>query len=93
LVPGFVPAGLVAGVVDALVVEGVVPVGALGVDVVPAGVVELAVPLPLAGAAPEAGVEVGAAVGGNDVNGVGSGGNGLVVMLAINSVIPASELL
>lgn len=51
--------------------------------------------VPLVGAAPEvpAGVAAGAAVGGSDVSGVGSGGNGFVTTLAMNSVIPVSELL
>ena len=77
LVPGFEPAGLLvfaeAGGVEALVVVGVVPAGA----------VVLAAPL-APGAAPGAplfGVDAGAGVG-NEVNGVGSGGNGFVTTAA-----------
>ena len=53
----------------------------------------LEVPLPLVGA-PEvpAGVAAGAGVG-NDVNGVGSGGNGVDMTLATYSVMPVSVLL
>ena len=53
----------------------------LGAGVVPAGAV--AVPLPAPFVAPAAGVPVGLA-GGKEVSGVGSGGNGLATMVAIN---------
>ena len=75
---GFAPAGVVVDAVPA----GFVPVVVV-VDAVPAGfapvVVVEAVPLPLpVVAVPEvlAGVDAGVEVGGNEVNGVGSGGNG-----------------
>ena len=41
---------------------------------------------------PEAGVAAGVAEGGSEVSGVGSGGKGLVSMLATSSFIPASDL-
>ena len=41
---------------------------------------------------PEAGVAAGVAVGGSEVSGVGSGGKGLVSMLATISFMPASDL-
>ena len=40
---------------------------------------------------PEAGVAAGVEEGGNEVSGVGSGGNGLVRMLATISFMPASD--
>lgn len=75
-VPGFVP---VAGVV---VLLAVVPLG-----VVPGVVV---VPLPLVAPELAAGVAAGVDDGGNDVSGVGSGGNGLERMPAMSSGIPVS---
>ena len=73
------PAGLLVDVggvvVDALLAAGVVPAGAVVLDV----------PLPFG--EPVAGVPVGAA-GGNETSGVGSGGNGFEVTVAINSFMP-----
>ena len=73
---GFAPAGVVVDAVPA----GLAPVVVV-VDAVPAGFVVEAVPLPLPApvvVVPEvlAGVDAGVEVGGNEVNGVGSGGNG-----------------
>jgi hypothetical protein len=52
----------------------------------------LAVPFPLLGVPVAAGVAAGVEAG-STVIGDGSGGNGLVVTLAINSFMPASVLL
>ena len=70
--------------------------GLAGVVVLLAGCVDVAgklvfVPVPEF-PFPEAGVAAGVAEGGSDVSGVGSGGNGLVSMLATSSFMPASDL-
>ena len=74
--------------------------GLAGVVVLLAGCVEVAgklvfVPVPEFAPGlpfPEAGVAAGVAEGGSDVSGVGSGGSGLVSMLATSSFMPASDL-
>lgn len=81
---------MVAGVGAGFAVAGVIVLGWFTI-----GGAEVAAPFPLAGVAP-AGVELapaGVVAGvGNDVSGVGIGGNGLLMIPAISSGKPVSDL-
>ena len=76
------------GVLTVVVVVAPAVVGLLVAALVAAGAVEPGVVVP-----PDAGVVEVAGAAGNVVSGVGTGGSGLVITLAIISFRPASELL
>ena len=80
-----VAAGFVAGVV-VVVAAGLVPAGAA---VVAAAPLPVALPFPCGVPEVPAGVATAGAVVGNDVSGVGSGGNGVAKTPAINCGIPS----
>ena len=70
-----------------------VPAGFAPAGVLVAGAAPLPVPLPAGAPEVDAGVETAGVVAGNDVSGVGSGGNGFDRTDATNSFIPASDAL